>query len=110
MDAGRILTAGTRRAAWAAALDRLVSRHDALISPAVAVQPFAAGAEVPVGSGLARWFEWAGFSFPLNLGQHPACVLPCAADGSSLQIVGARGRDDRVLGMALAMEQAFASG
>ena len=47
-----------------------------------------------------RWIEWAAFSFPFNLSQQPACVVPCGkTEGGlpiGLQIVGARGADARV--------------
>ena len=81
------LDAVVRRAEFGAAMDALLDRYDLLVSPAVAVPPFAAGAEVPPGSGLARWTEWAGFSYPLNLSQQPACVA------AGLQFVAARGHD-----------------
>jgi amidase/aspartyl-tRNA(Asn)/glutamyl-tRNA(Gln) amidotransferase subunit A len=60
--------------------------------------------EVPTGSGLSRWIEWAGFNFPINLSQQPACVVPCGLTSVGLpvglQFVGARGADARVLAAA----------
>jgi aspartyl-tRNA(Asn)/glutamyl-tRNA(Gln) amidotransferase subunit A len=76
------------------------------------VRPFAAGAEVPEGSGLTRWTQWAGFSYPVNLAQAPACVIPSglAVMGvpAALQIIGPRGGDGRVLAIAAACEALFA--
>ena len=94
------LDAVMRRAEFGAAMDALLTRHDLLVSPAVAVPPFAAGAEVPPGSGLARWTGWAGFSYPINLSQQPACVVP--AGSASLQFVSARGYDFLALQTAAA--------
>ena len=85
------LDATSRRAEFGAAMDALLTRFDLLVSPAVAVPPFAAGAEVPPGSGMARWTEWAGFSYPINLSQQPACVA------AGLQFVAARGHDHLAL-------------
>src|SRR6218665_1304676 len=87
MDAGlrQVASAGARlsapdlvaqqigRAHFAAAMDRLLTEFDFLVSPAASILPFSAGLEVPQGSGLSRWTEWAGFSYPINLSQQPAC-------------------------------------
>ncbi len=108
-----LIAAQTRRAAFGAAFDRLVAAHDVLLSPAAALTAFAAGTEVPPGSGLGRWTEWAGFSYPINLAQSPASVVPCGfgANGMpvGLQIVGRRGDDAGVLAAAAAVEGLFAA-
>ena len=114
ITAAELLDAHARRAGFGAAFDALLDSVDLIVSPAVAVLPFAAGEEVPPGSGLARWTQWAGFSFPVNLAQAPACVLPCgrSAEGLplSLQLIGPRGADDRVLGVAATLESLWAGG
>ncbi|MGU3494279.1 amidase [Xanthobacteraceae bacterium A53D] len=106
------ITAQVERGAFGAAMDQLFARYDFIVSPGAAVLPFAAGREVPEGSGLARWHLWAGFSFPLNLSQHPAAVIPLAKTAAgvphALQIIGARGRDGAVLAAAVALEAAMA--
>lgn len=100
-----------RRAAFGRAMDALAARFDIIVSPAAAVLPFPVGHEVPPGSGLARWTEWAGFSFPVNLSQQPAAVVPCGRSRAGLpiglQIVAGRGEDGRVLDYAQAFETAF---
>ncbi|MGD0187647.1 MAG: amidase family protein [Roseiarcus sp.] len=77
-------------------------------SPATSIPAFAKGYDVPPGSGQTLWTEWAGFSFPINLGQQPACVVPCdlTDDGRPIgvQVIGPRGADDSVLEFALASE------
>lgn len=99
------------RARFGAAMDRLLSDYDLLIAPATACLPFGAGLEVPAGSDLGRWTEWAGFSYPINLSQQPACALPCGMAGHlpvGLQIVGPRGGDGLVLDAAAAAESLLA--
>lgn len=100
-----------RRAAFGRAMDELAARFDVLVSPAAAVLPFAAGHEVPPGSGLGRWVEWAGFSFPINLSQQPAAVVPCGRSRAGLpiglQMIAGRGEDARLLDYAQAFETAF---
>ena len=113
MSAPELVAYQVRRANFGAAMDRLLSQFDVLISPAVAVLPFQAGLEVPKNSDLQRWTDWAGFSYPLNLSQQPACVIPFASkrlDAGGLlpiglQIIGARGADAQVLSIAQAIER-----
>ena len=111
LSATDLIAAQTQRAAFGMAFERLLADHDVLISPAVALTAFAAGAEVPPGSGLGRWTEWAGFSYPINLAQAPAAVVPCGfgADGMpvGLQVAGRRGDDAAVLAAAEAMQTAM---
>ncbi len=94
------------RVAFGRAMDALFDTFDLVVSPATAIAAFAAGHEVPPGSGLGRWTEWAGFSYPVNLSQQPACSIPCGltSDGRpvGLQIIGPRGDDARVLAAAAA--------
>lgn len=103
--------AQSARASLGAAMDVLLSRFDFLVSPAVAVKPFLTGIQTPDIGQWRHWTDWASFSFPINLSQQPACVLPCAftTDGLpiGLQIVGARGADGMVLEAAKAFASAF---
>lgn len=84
------------------------TRYDVLLSPAVGIQPFEAGHDVPPGSGMTDWPEWAGFSFPFNLTQQPAISVPCGFTSSGLpvglQIVGPRHADHLVLAVARLFE------
>ncbi len=100
------LAAVTARAEYGAAMDKLLGEYDFLVSPGAAVLPFRAGEEVPPGSGLPRWIEWAGFSYPINLSQQPAASLPAGRSESglpiALQVIAGRGRDAEVIGFAKA--------
>jgi amidase/aspartyl-tRNA(Asn)/glutamyl-tRNA(Gln) amidotransferase subunit A len=69
--------AARARAAFGAAMAGLFDREiDLLVSPTTAIAAFAAGEELPPGSGLERWTGWAGFSYPINLTQQPAVSVP----------------------------------
>lgn len=109
-----LVAAEVARAGFGAEMDRLLTRFDFLVSPATAVLPFGAGLEVPEGSGLARWIHWAGFSFPINLSQQPAAVVPVALSRAGLpiavQIVGRRGDDAGVLAAGRDLQVSLAGG
>ncbi len=107
--AADLVAAQAKRAAFGAAMDRLLARLDGLLSPGAAIPAFGAGLEVPADGPYRRWTEWASFSFPINLSQQPALVLPCGVTRTGLpvglQIVGARGEDARVLAIGAATER-----
>ena len=104
-----IIAAAGKRAQFGAAFEQLFANYDVIVSPAVALTAIEAGKEVPDGSGLTRWTEWAGFSYPINLSQSPASIVPAGfgADGLpvGLQLIGRRGDDAGVLAIAAAFEQ-----
>ncbi len=106
-----VALAQVRRGEYGAAMDLLLSDYDFLVSPATALPAFDAGLEVPAGSAYGRWTEWAGFAYPINLSQQPACVIPCGLTAAGLpigfQIIGARGDDARVLSAAASLEVIF---
>jgi aspartyl-tRNA(Asn)/glutamyl-tRNA(Gln) amidotransferase subunit A len=110
ISAVELIRAQNRRAAFGAAFDTLLAGYDAILSPACAVLPFAVGEEVPPDSGLKRWTEWAGFSYPVNLAQAPATVIRSEVHPEGLpvglQIIGPRGEDGRVLAIAAAIQAA----
>jgi aspartyl-tRNA(Asn)/glutamyl-tRNA(Gln) amidotransferase subunit A len=108
-----LIHAHNRRAAFGGAFDALLAGYDAILSPACSVLPFKAGEEVPPGSGLQRWTEWAGFSYPVNLAQSPAAIIrsDILENGLpvGLQIIGSRGEDGSVLAIAAAIEALYAA-
>ncbi|MBR0882587.1 MULTISPECIES: amidase [Bradyrhizobium] len=107
-SAATLVAAQVLRAEFGTFMDELLESYNVLVSPAAAIPPFAVGRDVPEGSGLSHWTEWASFSFPINLSQQPACVVPCGMTASGapigLQFVGARGNDSGVLATARAYE------
>lgn len=86
--------------------------HDVLITPTVPIPAFAAGQDVPPGSGLRGWPQWTPFTYPFNLTQQPAISIPAGvtADGLpvGMQIVGPRHSDDLVLAVARYAEAVLA--
>ncbi|WP_069057819.1 amidase [Sinorhizobium sp. RAC02] len=108
-----LVLAQVRRGEYGAAMDLLLADYDFLVSPATALPAFDAGLEVPAASAYGRWTEWAGFAFPINLSQQPACVVPCGFTAAGLpvgfQIIGARGDDARVLSAAAHLEVIFST-
>jgi amidase/aspartyl-tRNA(Asn)/glutamyl-tRNA(Gln) amidotransferase subunit A len=106
-----LVKAQVRRAEFGAAMDRMLADFDYVVSPGTALPAFEAGLELPRHGDYQRWTEWAGFSFPINLSQQPACVIPCGltADGLPVgfQIIGARGEDASVLTAAANLEVIF---
>ena len=106
-----LIAADTARAALALRMARFHERYDLLITPTLPLTAFAAGEEVPPGSGMARWPEWTPFSYPFNITGQPAASVPCGFTGDGLpvglQIVGPRYQDRLVLRAAAAFERAF---
>ncbi|MBP6097329.1 MAG: amidase [Methyloversatilis sp.] len=98
------------REALARRMALLHERFDLLVTPQLATTAFAAGHEVPPGSGLSRWWEWSPFTYPFNLTQQPAASLPCGFTAAglpvALQLVGRRFGDTTVLRAARAWEGA----
>lgn len=113
LSAVDLIQAHGRRAAFGAGFDALLAGYDAILSPACSVLPFKAGEEVPPGSGLRRWTEWAGFSYPVNLAQAPAAIIRSGILENGLpvglQIIGSRGEDGAVLSIAAAIEALYAA-
>jgi aspartyl-tRNA(Asn)/glutamyl-tRNA(Gln) amidotransferase subunit A len=98
-----------RQELWAL-MDQFFQRYDLLITPTVAIPPFAAGAPAPTevaGRPVSRR-GWSAFTYPFNLTGTPAITLPCGwtAEGLpvGLQLVGRRLEDGFVLRAAAAFE------
>lgn len=104
------LRAVTQREQLIVAANRFHESYDLLVTPTLPIPAFAAGAEVPPGSGMKRWPEWTPFTYPFNLTQQPTISVPCGltAQGlpAGLQIVGPRFADAMVLRAARAYEKA----
>ncbi|MEQ7009914.1 amidase [Actinopolymorpha sp. B17G11] len=91
-------------------MGRFHERYDLLLTPTLPIPAFAAGCEVPPGSGMRRWTEWTPFTYPFNLTQQPAATLMCGLTSDQLpiglQVVGPRHADARVLRACHAYESA----
>ena len=100
-----------KRARIAERLEHFNQAYHLLMTPAVAVGPFAVDHEVPPGSGMQDWEEWAPFSYPFNLSQQPAASVPCGfTDGGlpvGFQLAGGKFDDIRVLRACHAFMEAY---
>ena len=80
---------------------------DLLVTPTLPIPAFEVGCVAPDGG--ENWVDWAGFSYPFNLTQQPACTVPCGLTAAGLpvglQIIGPRFDDIGVLRAAHAFEQ-----
>jgi aspartyl-tRNA(Asn)/glutamyl-tRNA(Gln) amidotransferase subunit A len=98
-----------RQELWAR-MHQFFQGYDLLITPSVAIPPFAAGAPAPteVAGRPASRRSWTAFTYPFNLTGNPAITLPCGwtAEGLpvGLQLVGRRLEDGLVLRAAAAFE------
>ncbi|MEA2756538.1 MAG: hypothetical protein QOJ54_2827 [Aliidongia sp.] len=88
---------------------------DLLICPAAAISPFPHAEWAPMainGTPLAHYYHWIALNYGLTLTGHPVAVIPCGTDHKGMpfgiQIVGPRHSDRFVLGVAAALERAFA--
>jgi aspartyl-tRNA(Asn)/glutamyl-tRNA(Gln) amidotransferase subunit A len=70
------------RAKFCQRVAQFFKKTDVLLTPAMPIAAFEAGREVPFGSGLKRWTGWTGFTYPFNLTQQPAVVVPCGYTSS----------------------------
>ena len=89
-------------------MNTFFDNYDLLLTPTLPITAFDAGTEVPTGSGMDRWTRWTPFSYPFNLGRHPAASIPCGlcSNGlpAGLQIVGPMNCDGHVLAASAAYE------
>jgi Asp-tRNA(Asn)/Glu-tRNA(Gln) amidotransferase A subunit family amidase len=92
------------------------TRYDVLISPAITVSPRPWRELYPAeidGKPTRTYFHWLALAYYVTLTGHPAVCLPMGLDARGmpfgLQIVGPRGGDAFVLGVAAALEEAFAA-
>ena len=98
------------------ATDALFDTFDVLVCPGVSVPPFDWHQLFPAeidGQPVRNYMAWLGLSAALTVVGHPTTALPCGLDGQGtpfgLQIVGPSYSDRRLLGIAAALEAAFAA-
>lgn len=102
------IEAELQRARLGLQIENLLHDYDVLVTPTVPIPAFDAGIQTPDNQG--RWTDWAGFNYPFNLGQQPACSVPCGFTASGLpiglQIIARKYRDDAALRVAAAFQTA----
>jgi Asp-tRNA(Asn)/Glu-tRNA(Gln) amidotransferase A subunit family amidase len=112
ITAARYLEATLKRREFWTEVQRFLARFDLLITPTVAVAPFAVDG-LPIteidGAPVSR-LGWTPFTFPWNLTGQPAASVPAGFTAAGLpvglQIVGRRHADRTVLAASAAWEAA----
>jgi Asp-tRNA(Asn)/Glu-tRNA(Gln) amidotransferase A subunit family amidase len=92
------------------------TRAHALLTPTLGCEAFPHGSVHPASIGGVPiglpWLDWAGFLYDANLCGYPACAIPIGLgdDGLpvSMQVLGLRGWDGRVLAIAETIERVVA--
>jgi amidase len=109
-----LLMAETLRRDWLVTIETLFRQYDVLAAPAAQVFPFDAGAGVPTaieGASLETYHQWLAISLPASLAGLPVISLPVAARSATnmagIQLMMPRDRDDNLLAIATAAEQAL---
>ena len=109
-----LLMAETLRRDWLATIETLFRQYDVLAAPAAQVFPFDAEAVTPTeieGATLETYHQWLAISLPASLAGLPVISLPVAARSATnmtgIQLMMPRGRDDNLLAIASAAEQAL---
>lgn len=109
-----LLMAKTLRRDWLATIERLFTQYDVLAAPAAQVFPFDAEAGAPTaieGASLETYHQWLAISLPASLAGLPVISLPVGAGSATnlagIQLMMPRGRDDHLLAIATAAEQAL---
>jgi aspartyl-tRNA(Asn)/glutamyl-tRNA(Gln) amidotransferase subunit A len=97
-----------RRGELGSLMRQFHQRYDLLLTPGVAVPAFEAKAPEDWELSMEGFLGWTPFSYPFNLTQQPAAVVPCGLTRSglpmALQIVGPMHGDALVLRAARAYE------
>lgn len=108
-------TALTRQTAIYREFQNFFEAHDILITPAITTSPRPWRELYPAeidGQTTRTYFHWLALAYYVTLVGHPAISLPVGLDEKGmpfgLQIVGPRGGDAFLLGVAAAIEAAFA--
>ncbi|MEO6271151.1 MAG: amidase, partial [Lautropia sp.] len=97
-----------RRGELGSLMRQFHQRYDLLLTPGVSIQAFEARKPDDWELKLEKFLGWTPFSYPFNLTQQPAAVVPCGLTRAglpmSLQIVGPMHGDALVLRAARAYE------
>ena len=112
---GDFLDYQQQRVAVGEVMKRFNQRFDLLVTPTLAVQPFAVGRvapqEVPtaITANSVDWTWWTPFSYPFNLTQQPALSVNCGFTAAGLpigmQIVAPAYREELALAAAFDFER-----
>jgi aspartyl-tRNA(Asn)/glutamyl-tRNA(Gln) amidotransferase subunit A len=105
-----VVNAQVTRRELAIAWNLVFAKYDLLLSPTVAVQPFAAGTNLPQGPDGKANALWSPYTPQFNLSRHPAASVPCGLGREGLpiglQIAAGHYKDGLVLRAAARYAQA----
>ncbi len=107
------LQAARRRREFSTEVQGFLARFDLLLTPTVAVPPFADGGFGPlaIAGQAVTPLGWMPFTYPFNLTGQPAATVPAGFTANGLpvglQIVGRRYADGAVLAASAAFEAAL---
>jgi aspartyl-tRNA(Asn)/glutamyl-tRNA(Gln) amidotransferase subunit A len=110
LSAVDLITAEGERALLVQKANAFLTRYDALVTPTVAVPALPVGQDLNDLATEEIWIDWTPFSYPFNMSRQPAANIPCGLTAQGLpvglQAVAQINRDDVVLRLARAYEQA----
>lgn len=110
LSAFDFLEADAVRAAATLAFNDVLTRFDAIVSPAVTTLAFPLGSDVADPATQTHWVDWTPFTYPINMTRHPAAAVPVglSAEGlpMALQVVGRHFDERTVLRVARTLERA----
>ena len=81
-----VVNAQVTRRELAIAWNLFFAKYDLLLSPTVAVQPFEAGKNLPIGPDGKANVLWSPYTSQFNLSRHPALSVPCGLSRDGLPI------------------------
>ncbi len=81
-----VVDAQVTRRELAIAWNLFFAKYDLLLSPAVAVQPFEVGQNLPQGPDGKANALWSPYTSQFNLSRHPAASVPCGLSRNGLPI------------------------
>ncbi|MEM7168977.1 MAG: amidase family protein [Pseudomonadota bacterium] len=91
-----------------------MENYDLLICPVAPVSPIHKDQLYPKaldGQTMRSYIQWVALSYGITLTGHPSVAMPCGLDECGMpfgiQVVGRRGEDARLLGIAKALEEAL---
>jgi aspartyl-tRNA(Asn)/glutamyl-tRNA(Gln) amidotransferase subunit A len=110
LSAVDLIAAEGERALLMQKTNAFLARYDVLLTPTVAVPALPVGQDLNDAKTEEIWIDWTPFSYPFNMSRQPAANIPCGLTAAGLpvglQAVAALDRDDVVLRVARAYEQA----
>ena len=81
-----VVHAQVTRRELAIAWNLFFAKYDLLLSPTVAVQPFEAGKNLPIGPDGKANVLWSPYTSQFNLSRHPAVSVPCGLSREGLPV------------------------